>query len=516
MSSSSAELSAKLRAEPSARISLPSRPVPSIGVTAPDLSGAKVVYHALAVAEPDARAIAAGTEFLRRQLDLAARQAIDFPASIEQMPDWFAAQLDAVGSAYQHYLAGRKGGAAPRFFTSRAHALNFLQVSAPTKLVDGAWLAGLLPRWADPDFGTLIRIYLEELGEGVPEKNHVALYRKLITTHACDQFAALDERFYVQGAIQLALAHCGAAFLPELVGFNLGYEQLPLHLLITAFELNELDIDPYYFTLHVTVDNALTGHAGDALQAVRQLAPVLGDRNAYLQRVLNGYRLNGLGMTTEALVASYAPEAELIRILQSKCGVGQNMHSDYCRVGGKTINAWLSAPQQMGEMLQQLERAGWFARGAAPEQSRFWRLLQSEKAEMFGVFSAYEQAVLADWIRAGVAAPLAANDAGQTIEAASPAPLPRTPTYRARQRAAQRHDGAGLVHYPARAMIRTHRSERADATSNPELRLLEQRVAALRDKNAVMTLLAGLMSPALHHSASGMMATRLYSQLLRT
>jgi hypothetical protein len=55
------------------------------------------------------------------------------------------------------------------------------------------------------------------------------------------------------------------------IGYNLGYEQLPLHLLITSYELNELGIDPYYFTLHVTVDNAGSGHAHKAVQALRDL-----------------------------------------------------------------------------------------------------------------------------------------------------------------------------------------------------------------------------------------------------
>jgi hypothetical protein len=40
----------------------------------------------------------------------------------------------------------------------------------------------------------------------------------------------------VQGAIQLGLAHHGEQFEAEVFGFNLGYEQLPLHLLITAYE----------------------------------------------------------------------------------------------------------------------------------------------------------------------------------------------------------------------------------------------------------------------------------------
>ena len=490
---------------------------------------AKLLYQSLSQNQPSTEVLDTAAQYLRQQIAAAAQLTVDLPASLEAMQGWFDNQLQQVGTAYQDYLAARKAGAPRRYFSTRAHALYFLQVAAPTKLVDGAWLAALLPRWSDPDFASLIRIYLEELGDGVAEKNHVALYRKLITTHGCDQFSGLDDAYFVQGATQLALAHCGTDFLPELIGFNLGYEQLPLHLLITAYELNELDIDPYYFTLHVTIDNAVTGHAAAALQAVRQQAPSLDDGKNYWHRVMQGFRLNQLGHSTETLIASYQPETELIRILQSKCLVGKNMHSDYCRVGGKTINSWLAEPDQIGAMLQQLERAGWFVRGAAPEQSRFWRLVQGEKAEMFGVFSAYEQAVLADWILTGTPA-LAANDAGDQINDATDqlkqnlpavqtgAAPARSLSYRARQRAQAQSDVSVVPgKRPPRAFLRVHRADESAAEiGNPALRGLEQRVAALHSKDEVMTLLASLMSPALHHSATGLMATRLYAQLLRS
>ena len=91
------------------------------------------------------------------------------------------------------------------------------------------------------------------------------------------QRAGLEDDHYLQGALQLALGVCADEFLPEVIGFNLGYEQLPLHLLITAYELSELGIDPYYFTLHVTIDNASSGHACKAAQSVLNLLPLSSD-----------------------------------------------------------------------------------------------------------------------------------------------------------------------------------------------------------------------------------------------
>ena len=157
-------------------------------------------------------------------------------------------------------------------FRNRSHALHFIKSVAPTKLVDGAWLYGLLPRWTDARLAPLIRIYLEELGDGRAEQHHVLLYRKLLSAHGADRWHELGDEHHVQGAIQLSLAHHAAELLPEVIGFNLGYEQLPLHLPITAYELNELGVDPYYFSLHVTIDNASTGHAPQ-VAAVRARLP---------------------------------------------------------------------------------------------------------------------------------------------------------------------------------------------------------------------------------------------------
>ena len=105
---------------------------------------------------------------------------------------------------------------------------------APTKLVDGAWLYGLLAHWRNARFPDLVRTYVEELGEGAPDKNHVLLYRDMLARHGLEQLHDLPDDRYQQGLIQLALGWNAEIFLPEVIGFNLAYEQLPLHLLITA------------------------------------------------------------------------------------------------------------------------------------------------------------------------------------------------------------------------------------------------------------------------------------------
>jgi hypothetical protein len=453
-------------------------------------SRARELYFAL-LDDPDAAA-ADARAYLCAQVAAVQDVPADLPGELDQLAAWVQERTESVGEQYREYLAARKKGAPRRYFGTRAHALYFIKAVAPTKLVDGAWLYGTLRHWASTEFHPLIRTYLEELGDGLPDKNHVTLYRRLLATHGCEDWQSLDEHHFVQGAIQLALAHNADQFLPEMIGYNLGYEQLPLHLLITAYELNELGIDPYYFTLHVTVDNGASGHARKAIESLRQLMPH-ADRAGFYRRVLDGYRLNEPGASTTSVIAEFDLQTELVRILAAKSAFGKNMHSDYCRVAGRSVNDWLTDPAQVPGFLAALEGAGWIKRGEPVENSRFWRLVDGERAEMFGVFSAYELQVLRDWIGA--------------------AGGPRVLSHRARQRALdQLGDQVTRGSHPERGLIRRHRDTEGDPGN--ELRQLEERVAACAGKPEAMTLLAGFMGPAGHHTPLGLMATRMYAQLL--
>jgi hypothetical protein len=467
-------------------------------------AGVRQMYLALSEREIEADAAHAAAQWLRGQIDAAGPASSVLPQGAEEFAAWSAANTGAVGEQYKQYLAERKAGAPRRFFSNKAHALYFLKGVAPTKLVDGAWLFGLLKHWEQGAMRPLITTYLEELGNGVPEKNHVVLFQQLIDAHGCRQWQGLPEDHFVQGLVQLAMAYHADQFLPELIGYNLGYEQLPLHLLITAYELNELGIDPYYFTLHVTVDNADSGHARKAWEALHKLMPQVGDADAFMRRVDAGYRLNDLGASTASVIESFDLYAELVGILRAKSAVGKNMHSDYCKVGGRSLNDWLSDPDQVPALLAALEAQGWFTRGQAPEDSRFWALIQGDHAQMFGVFSAYEQQVLHDWI-------------ATSPHPVALAPVPRVATHRALQRSAGAiGDTPRRVRESAERGIIRHRfpdDEHAWEAIACELRLLEAKLAASDSKEEAIGMLTALMSPASHHTSAGLMATRIFSKL---
>jgi hypothetical protein len=421
----------------------------------------------------------------------------DLPREPEDLAAWMTEGIEATGIRYQAYLARRKAGGEREFFRSRSHALSFLRQVAPTKLVDGAWLYGLLAQWRNPRFADLVHTYVEELGDGSSEKNHVFLYRRLLQSHGIDDWAAQDDAHFEQGALQLALATCTADFLPEVIGFNLGYEQLPLHLLITAYELNELGIDPYYFTLHVTVDNAASGHAQRAVKAVLSALPQLEGREEFWRRVRNGYRLNDTGLGTNAAIAAFDLHEEMLDVLARKSAEGRAAHSDYCRIEGKTVNEWLASKEHVSDFVAALERKGWLRRGQDPAQSRFWQLLHGERAEMFGVFSEYELQVIYDWIRGD-----ACSD-GARVPALGDASAPTPPRSFRHQRRAARFD-----------LDLTAAGHLEDPSLDPDIAALERHMAADADPEATLRLLVQLMGPAHHWQMAGLQATRIFADQL--
>ncbi|MEO6825252.1 MAG: iron-containing redox enzyme family protein [Nitrosospira sp.] len=468
-------------------------------------TNARNIYFSLLNPAPDHLTLARSRIYLSRQLEAAKRVNADIPRDLEALSSWIDANTLHAGNQYAEYLKTRKAGGPRHYFVNKSHALYFLKSVAPTKLVDGAWLYGLLEHWDDGRYSDLIRIYLEELGEGVPDKNHVVIFKQLLASHGCDQWKNLSDAHYVQGAIQLSLAYHADAFLPEAIGFNLGYEQLPLHLLISAYELNELGIDPYYFTLHITVDNAVSGHAKKALHGLFDALPGIANRKAFFQRVINGFNLNSLGASTNSIIDDFDHRQELLAIFATKSIVGAQMHSDYCRVAGKSVNQWLSDLTQIPAFLDSLEQVGWIRRHRNPEESRFWKLLQGEQAQMFGVFNAYERQVVYDWI-AGNWVPKKSDQL----------------TLKRRQwqlRAQKKGTDIGQRDDAPRAIFRDHHLRTSDkgerlSDFNMELRLLEEQLAAFESRKAALTFLTTLMSPATHHTAQGLMATRIFTTLL--
>ncbi|MDB5869579.1 MAG: hypothetical protein JWP96_1911 [Polaromonas sp.] len=477
-------------------------PASAHDLTPPPQDGrTRQLYDRLCVPSPDTAARSEARAFLDQALQQVQECDCDLPESPHDLAAWMHNSAQLASAKYRAYLEARKAGGPRRYFQNRAHALYFLRAVAPTKLVDGAWLHGLLAHWRNPRFADLVATYVEELGEGRADKNHVLLYRRLLAHHGLNPVENLPDHFYTQGALQLALGLNADDFLPEVIGFNLGYEQLPLHLLITAYELNELGIDPYYFTLHITVDNADTGHAQRAVQAVLDNLPRLGGSADFWRRVRRGSQLGNAGIGTTEVIAGFDIDREIQAVFARKSASGQGMHSDYCRVAGRSVNDWLAQPGNMPGFLAALQQAGWIRRGAPAGESRFWTLLQGDKAEMFGVFSPYELQLIHDWIRG------AASADGQAYDESPLLPGQRRASFRARSRQAQRRAGApGLG--DLKVLDALH-----DEVLDSDLQALQAELAAAGDVAQKKQLLVQAMSPSLHWTPAGLYATRQFLRL---
>jgi hypothetical protein len=463
-------------------------------------STAKSVYISLLESEYSAETRARSAELLADKLKETDSHLTSMPANIQELDVWLAEHNEAVGRQYGEYLAARKAGKPRWYFSNKSHALFFLRAVAPTKLVDGAWLYGLMNHWHDPRLASLIKIYLEELGDGVEAMNHVVLYKKLLKLNACEDWKSLDEQFFTQGAIQLALAAHTDTHLPEVIGFNLGYEQLPLHLLITAYELKELNIDPYYFTLHTTIDNAQSGHARSAIDAVSEAMPMFSDSREFMQRVIAGVKLNDVGLSTLDIINSFDLQGEVVRILQNKAHIGQFMHSDRCVIGGKTVNEWLRDNDQVAVFLYEMEKTGWVKRHQDPEQSPFWKVIAGDKAAMFGVFTGYEQQVIYDWI---------AGDALENMpmlkRLGRPWRMVERQSHEQEQAKSRRYGNVYDFHSGHRI---GHKLPENDF--NQDQLSFERYVQSMDNEQTLMDFLVDWMSPAKHHTPLGLCATRYF------
>lgn len=415
--------------------------------------------------------------FLLTQLRLVESIEVDIPDNPRHLVHWLAQNVKNIGEQYHSYIAARDAGAPRRFFSTRSHALHFLRAVAPTKMVDGAWLYGLLNQWPDPYLAPFIDIYLDELGQGNADQNHVLLYRRLLAYEGINTELPLSDAHFIQGAIQLALARHVKEFLPEIIGFNLGYEQLPLHLLISAYELAELGIDPYYFTLHVTIDNFDSGHAQKSLQGALALIPKLDDDGEFYQRLINGYKLNSLGLSTAQIIAQFSADEEVLLMLRHKSELGRFMHADNIRIEERTVNEWLSAPQQIGDFIAALIRAGWIKRNQDPNRSRFWRMIAASNGVMAGVFNRAEQRLIYDWICGDWQA------------------------------------GKNEILNVGR--ISRQRAARTDSSDiNNDVQRLQQQLNQFDEPAAKLDSLVPYLSPSLHYTPIGLAATRLFCELL--
>ncbi|MDF9393436.1 iron-containing redox enzyme family protein [Methylococcus capsulatus] len=153
---------------------------------------------------------------------------------------------------------------------------------APTILIDGCWLAriGTAAECLDTAGRHLLKIYADELGNGLPERNHPNVYRHLldrlgIELPPFDSPAFANDPRFLDAAFDLpvyllAMGLCPQRCFPELLGLNLAIELsgLGAGYMRLIDVLRSHGIDPAIVQLHLSIDNLASGHAARAREAI--------------------------------------------------------------------------------------------------------------------------------------------------------------------------------------------------------------------------------------------------------
>ncbi|KAF3141703.1 hypothetical protein TWF703_001725 [Orbilia oligospora] len=342
---------------------------------------------------------------------------------------------------WEQYLARRRAKGPREMFSTREEAKWWLLQSSPVKYVDGAWL-GHINKITTP-FGlrrvvkNAWQVLSEELGDGDLEKNHVYLYRQLMEAvepgfPAGDDVDFIDPRHglneygvWKAAIAQLLISLFPHQFLPEIIGFNMHYEAMALETLKVSKELKELGYDPYYFVLHISIDNADSGHTAIALETAMGYLELIQKRDGDAaakhtwKRIQAGYILSK-GLPTAPICPKFKTpntvlptererfprnslEAEVIRIFKAKALVSQKIHcNSKVKFGGRTITEWLipnglESQQHQIQFLDALSNAEpWIFKGDS-DKSRLMKEL-SWQGRMFGSFTQSEVHAVKQWI----------------------------------------------------------------------------------------------------------------------
>lgn len=259
---------------------------------------------------------------------------------------------------WEQYIARRRAGLPREMFRGLEHAKWWLKQSAPVKYVDGAWL-GHTQRVTTPFcLGHITKnawqVMSEELGDGDLAKNHAQIWRNLVkdagsalsdgdsTDFASSQDLSVPH-VWKAALAQLLISLFPHDFLPEILGFSMQYEMLTWDTMRAVKELKELKLNNYYFLLHVSIDNADSGHTAMAMQAVidyiQHVQKSEGDTAAQRawRRVQAGFLLSkGLPTSPERQHRQAEHEEEVTKVFKAKAHVAHELHcGSKMKIGGR-------------------------------------------------------------------------------------------------------------------------------------------------------------------------------------
>ena len=355
--------------------------------------------------------------------------------SPESLIEFLQTEHDNITWSWEEYVNRRRAGGTTEMFQDKDECLWWLKQVAPVKYVDGAWLGHINKvttpfnlRKATKDAW---QVMSEELGDGQTIMNHVYVYRDLmeeinarLPEGDCIDFIhprhELNEEEPWKAALsQLLISLFPHDFLPEILGFNMHFEGLTMETMKAAKEVEELGLNAYYFILHISIDNADSGHTAIAMQAVVKYLDIVRQEqgNAAVhqawKRVQAGFILSkylSIGPVCPSkrkpVVDSFprnVREAEVMNIFRAKAPVAHKIHcTSRVRLGGRKLVDWLEprALQSKKWQMEFMDCLGNFKPWVRKGDSSNSKLMQelSWEGKMFGSFTQNEVEAVRRWI----------------------------------------------------------------------------------------------------------------------
>jgi hypothetical protein len=286
---------------------------------------------------------------------------------------------------------------------------------APFNQVDGAWLRNIgRVGPIDEVHALLFHVWADELGNGDPKLNHsniytdllrsVGVYLEPVASRAYVENERIVDSAFTSPLFQLVIAEFAEDYLPEIIGMTLYLEWAVVGVKPQVAVMESLGIDPMFYSLHIGIDNAATGHGAMAKRTVElyldEIRASSGDQAAQevWRRVWDGYvafaTTGGLGEDFRRRVLQRpTPQQQVWRLIRSKSHFGAQNHGTK-RLGANQLNNWFADP---GGFMQELVDSGHIVPGDV-EASSFFELLRPT-GPMFRVFTDEEIRIWEGWTR---------------------------------------------------------------------------------------------------------------------
>jgi L-Lysine epsilon oxidase N-terminal/L-lysine epsilon oxidase C-terminal domain/Iron-containing redox enzyme len=286
---------------------------------------------------------------------------------------------------------------------------------APFNQVDGAWLRNVGRIGPiDEVHSLLFHVWMDELGNGDPKLNHsniytdllhsVGVYLEPVSSRAYIENQRIVDSAFTSPLFQLVIAEFSEDYLPEIVGMTLHLEWAVVAVKPQVAIMESLGIDPMFYSLHIGIDNSVTGHGAMAKRTTElyldEVRASSGDKamQEVWSRIWDGYvafaTTGGLGEDFRRKVQQRPnPGRRVSEMMRRKAHFGAQNHGSK-RIGDNFINNWFADP---AGFMRELVRSGYIIPGDV-DGSHFFELLRPT-GPMFRVFTDDEIRHWEDWTR---------------------------------------------------------------------------------------------------------------------